>query len=395
MARVPGAAATVRKNTRDPVPTIDARNPLPMISAASEQRFEGLLESAPDAIVIVDDRGRIKIVNGQAERLSGYSRSELVGEEVEILVPGRLREIHGAHRRDYTADPRTRPMGVGLELSLRRKDGSELPVEISLSPLQTDEGLLITSIIRDVSERKRAEAALHERERHAMEADLRLQAEKAQSELRREILHRSIRAQEEERRRIARELHDETAQALTGLSLGLGRIEAATDFEAARSEARRLGGEVVEAMRELRRIAMRLRPSTLDDLGLTAALEQLVEDSPAGETIRVAFRHPTFERRLDPALETTIYRVVQEALTNAARHAGASAIEVELAEADGQVIASVSDDGHGFDVGAAPAGGLGLGGMRERAELIGGELTIDSALGRGTEVVLRVPVDSR
>lgn len=486
----------------------------PIATAASERRFEALLESAPDAIVIVDAEGTIQIVNGEAERLFGYDRSELIGAPIEIVVPDRVRGLHAGHRRKYSESPRTRPMGVGLDLSARRKDGSEFPVEISLSPLLTDDGPLITSAVRDISERRRAELALseserrfrefvegtddlvvrvdpegrflyvnhtaqrifglpptecvgllaldfvhpedrdrteasfaqltrerlvsatienrqvsrsgevtrllwtvnprrdeqgaltsitsiardisdrqrlEEAERRTIEANLQLQTEKTESELRREILRRSITAQEEERRRIARELHDETAQALTGLSLGLGRIEAAVDLEAARGEAKRLGEEVVDTMRELRRITMDLRPTTLDDLGLIVALEQLAEECQAGPTTNVAFRHSGLQRRLSPTLETTIYRVVQEALGNATKHAKAGAIEVYLAEENGFVVAGVRDDGKGFEPRARTSGGLGLGGMRERAGLVGGELEIESTPGTGTAVVLRVP----
>jgi PAS domain S-box-containing protein len=123
----------------------------------AEQKFRGLLEAAPDAIVIVDDAGRIVLVNSQTERLFGYGRSELLGQTVEMLVPAGLRGKHLEHRKDYVAAPRTRPMNAGLELFARRRDGSEFPVEISLSPLKTDEGVLVSSTIRDVGERKRAE----------------------------------------------------------------------------------------------------------------------------------------------------------------------------------------------------------------------------------------------
>jgi len=126
----------------------------------AEERFRRLLESAPDAVVICDGEGRIVLVNAQAERLTGYTRDELVGRTVERLVPDRYADGHRRHRAGYARQPRTRSMGSGLELALRRKDGRELPVEISLGPLETEEGLLISAAIRDVTERKQAEEAL-------------------------------------------------------------------------------------------------------------------------------------------------------------------------------------------------------------------------------------------
>jgi PAS domain S-box-containing protein len=120
--------------------------------------FQALLEAAPDAIVIIDARGRITLVNAQTERLFGYSRSQLLGESVEILVPDRYRSSHSQHRDHYFAAPGTRPMGVGLELFGQRRDGSEFAVEISLSPLHTEQGTLVMSAIRDITERKRADA---------------------------------------------------------------------------------------------------------------------------------------------------------------------------------------------------------------------------------------------
>jgi two-component system NtrC family sensor kinase len=126
----------------------------------AETQFRALLEAAPDAILIVDATGRIVMPNSQAERVFGYDRAELIGQPVELLLPQELLAAHVRHRADYLAEPHTRPMGIGLDLAARRKDGSTFPVEISLSALQTDAGLLVTSVIRDVSERKRFEQAL-------------------------------------------------------------------------------------------------------------------------------------------------------------------------------------------------------------------------------------------
>jgi two-component system NtrC family sensor kinase len=139
----------------DPTHARPTLRPLPAAGHA-DTRFQSLLESAPDAIVIVDATGRIAIANGQAERLFGYDRALLIGQPIEILLPEHLRERHARHRTGYIGEPHTRPMGSGLDLVARRRDGSEFPVEISLSPLQTEEGLLVTSVIRDITERKQA-----------------------------------------------------------------------------------------------------------------------------------------------------------------------------------------------------------------------------------------------
>ena len=208
-------------------------------------------------------------------------------------------------------------------------------------------------------------------------------------------------AQEGERKRIARELHDETAQSLTTLLIRLKILEKARNAAEIRGQIQELRELTVLTLEAVRKLAVELRPATLDDLGLVAALEAYTEGYAARIPLKLDFSAEGFEpqaTRLAPQVELVLYRVVQEALTNAAKHAGATSVRVALRRSRREVVASVADDGCGFDVEEVMRfheRGLGLFGMQERLALVQGQLVIDSAPHQGTRIEARVPIHSR
>jgi two-component system, NarL family, sensor histidine kinase DevS len=205
----------------------------------------------------------------------------------------------------------------------------------------------------------------------------------------RDSLRRLVEGQEIERRRLARELHDETGQALTSVLLGLKAVESAEDVHAAVADLRRL---VVATLQDVRRLAVELRPKALDDFGLLPAVERLTETFTASTGIPVQLEARLGDERLPPEVETTLYRVVQESLTNVAKHAGARRVSVLLVRRDSSVAAVIEDDGHGFAPGDEERGGIGLAGMRERVALLDGRLTTEAKRGAGTTIAAEVPL---
>ena len=217
--------------------------------------------------------------------------------------------------------------------------------------------------------------------------------------LRGRLLEKIITAQEDERKRIARELHDETTQAITSLMLGLRTLEGATCLEEVRDMVDHLRTVAVQTLDSLHSLTLELRPSVLDDVGLVAALKRYVKDYAAGFDVEADFEVVGLEeKRLTPQVETSLYRIVQEALANVASHAEASHVSVLLEQRKNSVIAIIEDDGRGFDVesilNSGQLTGLGLPGMQERVSLVGGKLTVESTPGVGTTVFVEIPLDA-
>ena len=356
---------------------VSARKAIETVRRKTEEHFEMLLESAPDGVVIVDSNGRITLVNAQTETLFGYDRTELLGEPLEKLLPERFHARHVGHRVGYLADPRTRPMGAGLELAGRRKDGTEFPVDISLSGIETDEGRLAAAFVRDVTKR-----------------DARVELDRAIRE-RRAVLAHLVSAGEEERQRIAGDIHDDSIQVMTAAGMRLQILRRSIDDPEQLRRLDELEQTIQLSISRLRHLIFELRPPALDNEGLSAALRAYLDEAgmAAGTSYRLDDR---LAAQPPEATRVILYRIAQEVLTNIRKHADAENATVTLSATDGGYHVCIRDDGVGFtpETAMPRPGHLGLAAIRERAELAGGWLRIESAPRDGATVEFWIPSDA-
>lgn len=377
----------------------------------SEVRYRRLFETAQDGILIVDaDTRLIFDANPFLTDLLGYSRDELVGKELWQI--GLFNDVE-ANRAAFR-DLQSRGYIRYEDLPLSTKDGQQIEVEFISNVYAVGDARVIQCNIRDVTDRKRAENNLRsahellesrvvERTADLARVNVALEGQINRSERaetsRRELQGRLATAQEDERRRIARELHDQMGQYLTALGLGLKTMaDAAVWFPHTSDQLQQLRRLTDEIGREVHDLALEIRPTALDDFGLPTALATYTEEWSERSGVAVDF-HATGldDGRLPATVETTLYRVVQEALTNVLRHAEAKRVSLVLQRSPLGVVAVIEDDGKGFEIEpeSAASGRLGLLGMRERLELVGGSLTLESTPGAGTSVIARVPLEGK
>jgi PAS domain S-box-containing protein len=338
---------------------------------ASEQRYRSLFEDAHDAIWIQDMDGTIIDSNAANTLMTGFERSELIGMNVRgFLDPEALGTARELRRRLLSGEK----AGQTQDQKIIRKDGSKATVRLSSSIIRSEgKPVGFQHIARDITEERRLQ------------------------ENRRQYIEQVTRAQEQERKRISRELHDDTVQSLVVLSRQIDSL--ATSKADVPSEIRKrleeLWQQCTAVMQGVRRLSQDLRPAQLDRLGLLPALQMLAESTARYSGIPTQVQVVGTERRLGEEVELVLFRIVQEALRNAWRHSKATKTEVTVEFTNYKVRISIADNGIGFDVPAsvsdfAQQGKLGLAGMEERARLIGATLTAGSQSGKGTRITIEL-----
>lgn len=338
----------------------------------SEERYRELFENARDAMYVHDLQGNYTSVNHAAEKLSGYDREEIIGHNfTEFIAREHIADVHHhfcgklAQRGETT-----------YEVEVIAKDGRRVPVEVSSRAIyENGEIIGVQGTARDITERKQAQDALQMFSRQLIEA------------------------QEEERRRIARELHDQIGQVLTAVKMNLHTVQRVCNAAEAGAHIKDNVEAVDEALRLVRDLSVDLRPPLLDDLGLVTALRWYVDRyakrTRLASQVIVDLNDPN--ERFSRELETACFRIAQEALTNVVRHAHATGVTLRLGKEDGFLRLSVKDDGVGFDPDtlqrrARCTATLGLLGMQERAHAAGGDIHVNSKVSQGTEIRLKLPL---
>jgi len=345
----------------------------------SEVRNAAILRAALDCIVSIDSEGKIIEFNPAAERTFRYTREEAIGKDVaDLLNPGALRDARRRGPEHIGSAGNETVLGKRMHLTAVRSDGSEFPVEFAMTAVQLRSRTIFTAYLRDITKERWAEQ------------ELRRYADRLRS-----ISRRLVEVQESERRAIANRLHDMVGQKLTALSINLNIVKSqssrslAANIDAKLDDSLALVEETVESIRD---VMAELRPALLDDYGLAPVLRWYAEQFTKRTGIAIEVIEQGTPRRLPAAVEEALFRIVQEALANVAKYAGAKRVTVRLGASPQGICLAIGDDGCGF----GPTNshqpskhhGWGLMIMQERAAAVGAELQVESAIGHGTQITV-------
>ena len=335
----------------------------------SEERYRELFENSKDAIYLHDLHGRYTSVNRAAEELTGYSREEIVGKHYSNFIgPRFLKEARENFCLKFDV-----PIETTYEAEVVRRDGKRIPVEVSSRMIYKDGVVIgVQGTVRDISERKRAEDVLQTYSRRLLEA------------------------QEIERQKISRELHDEIGQVLTAIRLNLQAVQETCETDACLPRIVESISVIDEALNQVRELSLELRPSLLDELGLVAALRWYAARYTLRSGIDSAVTCKSEIKGIPYEVGTACFRIAQEALTNSARHSKATKATVRVERRNGELHLSIQDNGVGFDsqlfLNGMASSALGLRGMQERALAVSGRVQINSQIGKGTDITVVVPL---
>lgn len=394
----------------------------------SEAHTRSIVELALDGFIGMDAAGVITDWNIQAEQIFGWSRQEAIGRPLyTTIIPAQYRDAHERGLRHFLATGNGPMLNTRVEITGCHRDGHEIPIELAISPSLGQGGdYTFSAFVRDISARKETEqqGLMHQEElqrlNEALDRRVRARtqeladvneslvaevAERMQTEVSLEqsrqdlqkLAFELLRVQEDERRRISRDLHDDINQRLALLAMDIEAVglQLSSPPDHVGLAVQGIQDRVVELSDVVRHLAYQLHPSILDDLGLPIALQRLVDDFTSRSNIRGSFGHKDIPAVVPQDIASCLYRVAQESLNNVARHAAASRVDVELTRSQSELMVTITDNGVGFDSEQSRNGshGLGLLSMKERVALVHGEILVSSTVGKGTrvQVVVLVP----
>lgn len=349
------------------------------VARQSSEQLAAIVRSAMDAIVTIDRDQRVFVFNPAAQAMFGYSEDQVVGRPLDMLLPERFRGSHGDNiLRFRLSGTAARMMGSHMDVIGRRADGREFPIESTIAQVVVDDRPMYTAILRDISERRRADEELRTSYRQLRSLATSLQL-----------------VREEERTSIARELHDELGQQLLRLRMDLSWLgtRLRDGHPALHDKIEDMKHFLAGTVDSLRRVTAQLRPPMLDDLGLDAAARWQLDDFAGRTGINLQVRIDLGDRQLDDRIATNVFRILQESLTNVARHAEASDVDVVLVIDNDDLVLEIRDNGRGAESQDKDTLGHGLIGIRERTLMLGGRMRIESDAGSGFALSIRIPLN--